>query len=442
MAKKSNQFVCQSCDTIFSKWNGRCSACSQWDSLVEITTEQNLPGMKVKLIKPQKISDLKSTNLEHLSTGLREADNVLGGGIVIGSLCLLAGDPGVGKSTLVLQIASQIAKNHSVLYISGEESAMQIKMRAERLTNTKADFDLAPTTDADQAIGLILSGNYKLIVIDSIQTMSSSTLNSAAGTISQITNNTNMILRAAKISNTAVIIIGHVTKEGNLAGPKALEHLVDVVLYLEGEKNNGFKILRGVKNRFGSTDEVGIFEMTDRGLIEVSNPSRDLLDERQKLPGSVVFAAVEGSRVLLTEAQALVSTSVFGYPKRTAVGVDLNRLNMLCAVASKRGGLNLSNQDVYVNIVGGLKIIEPAIDLAIILAIASSFKNISVEDKLVVFGEVGLSGEIRSVSMGDKRLNEAKKLGFDKAIIPPSFKAKNHNFYQPKDIASAIKLIS
>jgi len=331
--------------------------CGEWGSLIEASSEKvGSLITKVKLIKPQKISNFKLSDLESFSTGLLEIDNVLGSGLIAGSLSLLAGDPGVGKSTLVLQIAGEIANHFPVLYVSGEESALQIKMRTERLMGKKANFYLVSTTDIEQVIGLILSGNYKLVVVDSIQTMCLPSLNSAPGTVSQITTITNMILRAAKASNTAVMIIGHVTKEGNLAGPKLLEHLVDVVLYLEGEKQNGFKILRSVKNRFGSTDEVGIFEMTIHGLKEIGNPSRSLLDERQQLPGSVVFAAVEGKRVLLTEVQALVSSSVFGYPKRTAVGVDLNRLNMLAAVTSKRGGIDLGSQDIYVNIVGGIKI--------------------------------------------------------------------------------------
>ncbi len=335
-----------------------------------------------------------------------------------GSVLLLSGDPGIGKSTLVLQLAANLSKAKSVLYVSGEESSNQIKLRAERLGLAGSEFDLLTETSSDSVATTVEQGSYDLVIIDSIQTMSTDALTGAAGSVGQITASAQMLQAVAKRHHIAMVIIGHVTKEGAIAGPKILEHLVDVVLYLEGDKYGSFKALRGIKNRFGSTNEVGIFEMTEAGLTPVPNPSEALLAERQVGSGSVVFATLEGSRPLLVEVQALVSTTVFGYPKRTAVGIDLNRLNLLAAVLAKRAGLNLSNQDIYVNIVGGLRITEPAIDLAIILSIASAFKDRPIKDGTVVFGEVGLNGEIRSVAQAQKRLVEAKKLGFKTAIGP------------------------
>ena len=355
-------------------------------------------------------------------TANSELDSVLGGGIVPGSLVLLAGDPGIGKSTLVLQTASDVAKSHKVLYASGEESAGQVKLRGNRMKDLHMGFDFISTTDIDEVIALSQDGGYDLVIVDSIQTMTSQELSGSGGTTSQITNNTNSLVRVAKKSNTAFVIIGHVTKEGNVAGPRLMEHLVDVVLYLEGERFGLIKMLRGVKNRFGATNEVGMFEMTEAGLQPVVNPSEALLKERQDLPGSVIFVGLEGTRPILVEVQALVSPSVFGYPKRVSDGFDINRLGLLCAVMQKRGGINLSSQDVYVNIVGGIRLSEPAIDLAIILAIASAARGKVINSKTVVFGEVGLSGEVRSVNMPSLRLKEAKKLGFDRAIVPMSIK--------------------
>jgi DNA repair protein RadA/Sms len=405
---------------------------------VETEIESDQSSQAQEKLEVHKISNLDFAIKDRIDTGFDEADNVLGGGVVPASLILLAGNPGIGKSTLVLQVASFISKKHKVIYISGEESSQQIKLRASRLKINSDNLEVAISTDANQVVELISKSKYKLAVIDSIQTISSSKVHSVAGSVSQITNVTSLIMRSAKRAGCAVIIVGHVTKEGNLAGPKLLEHLVDVVLYLEGEKEGVYKVLRSEKNRYGSTEEIGIFEMANDGLVQAKNPSEELLSQRQKLPGSVIFPALEGSRIIFTEVQALVSPSVFGYPKRTAVGVDINRLSMLAAVAHKRAGINLSNQDIYVNIVGGLKVNEPAIDLAIILAIASSYKNKAVGD-LTIFGEVGLSGEIRTVNFADKRLSEAKKLGFKKAIIPHS--NNQSDYYQPKDIAEAIKLI-
>jgi DNA repair protein RadA/Sms len=368
--------------------------------------------------RPDKLSSIDTKKLPRIATTISDLDQVLGGGIVPGSIMLLSGDPGIGKSTLVLQLAAAISKTKPVLYVSGEESSNQIKLRAERLGLGASEFDLLTDTSADGVAATIEQSDYQLVIIDSIQTMTTEALTGAAGSVGQITASSQMLQQVAKRKHVAMVIIGHVTKEGSIAGPKVLEHLVDVVLYLEGDKYGSFKALRGIKNRFGSTNEVGIFEMTEKGLEGVANPSEAMLAERQSGAGSVVFATLEGTRPLLVEVQALVSTTVFGYPKRTANGIDLNRLNLLAAVLSKRAGFNLSNQDIYVNIVGGLRITEPAIDLAIILSIASAFKDRRVLDGTVVFGEVGLNGEIRSVAQAAKRLAEAKKLGFTRAIGP------------------------
>ncbi|MCX6806247.1 MAG: DNA repair protein RadA [Patescibacteria group bacterium] len=440
MSKSTTQFTCQSCGAVTTKWSGKCMQCDAWDSLVEnpvINTSSRKGGVYAPSKKPDKFHEIEYSENSRIGTGNSEVDSVLGGGIVPGSLVLLAGDPGIGKSTLVLQLAGDISKNKKVLYVSGEESAAQVKLRGGRIKDLNTDFEFMATTDVDEVLSHTHGGNYDLIIVDSIQTMSSQSLSGAAGTTSQVTNNTNSLVRAAKDTNTAFIIIGHVTKEGNVAGPRLMEHLVDTVLYLEGERYGLLKMLRSVKNRFGATNEVGMLEMTEMGLKAVSNPSEALLMERQELPGSVIFVGMEGTRPILVEVQALVSPSVFGYPKRVADGFDLNRLGLLCAVMQKRGGVNLSTQDVYVNIVGGIKLAEPAIDLAIILAIASASSGKIINPGAVVFGEVGLSGEIRSVNMSNLRLQEAKKLGFNKAIVPSSI--KGINYYGAKTIADAIK---
>ncbi len=361
---------------------------------------------------------IKAKSLTRLTSGMKEMDSVLGGGLVPGSLTLLAGQPGIGKSTLVLQLASYVSRQHSVLYVSGEESAEQINLRGQRLDISPGSLQLANSSSADDIARTILDGQYQLVVVDSIQTMTVNQVGSAAGTMSQITNSTQLLLQAAKLTATAVVIVGHVTKEGSIAGPKVLEHIVDVVLQLEGDRYGGFKLLRGVKNRFGSTNEAGIFEMTDHGLQAVENPSAVLLAERQVTDGSVVLATMEGTRPLLVEVQALVNRTNYGYPKRTASGVDINRVNLLIAVLERRTRLNLADQDIYINVVGGIKVQEPAADLAICMAIASASKGRQLKRNVAVFGEVGLSGEIRHVPFADKRLAEARKLGFDGALGP------------------------
>jgi DNA repair protein RadA/Sms len=356
-----------------------------------------------------------------MTTGDSDLDAVLGGGILPGGVMLMAGQPGIGKSTLLLQVASEVGKVQPVLYASGEESASQVKLRAERLgANTREQLHFVASTSADDIAATIRSGAYKLVIIDSIQTLSLDEITSAPGTVSQITNSSNVIIRAAKEAGAAVVLVGHVTKEGSIAGPKVLEHLVDVVLQFEGDRYGGFKVVRAVKNRFGSTNEAAIFEMYEQGLRVVENPSAALLAERQNADGSVVMATLEGTRPLLVEIQALVNPTSFGYPKRTASGFDLNRLNLLIAVLERRTKLNLSDKDIYINVVGGLKLNDPAADLAICMAIASAAAGKRLGDELVVFGEIGLGGEIRSVHSAERRIAEAKKLGFTQAIAPKS----------------------
>ena len=358
-----------------------------------------------------------------VSSGFDELDRVLGGGLVNGSLVLLGGEPGIGKSTLILQICDKVKGEGKVLYVSGEESAEQIKIRADRLGINSPDLMFLGETDMDVIQTAILDMNPKLVIIDSIQTMYSDEITSAPGTVSQVREITARIMKLCKTNGITTIIIGHVTKEGNIAGPRVLEHMVDTVLYLEGERYFSYRILRGVKNRFGSTNEVGMFEMQNEGMVEISNPSAVLISEREDNPaGSVIVASMEGTRPLLIELQALTTPSIFGMPRRNANGIDYNRLTLLMAVLEKKASFNLSNQDAYINVVSGMKITEPAVDLGIIAAVASSFKNLSIPNDIVVMGEVGLTGEIRTVNLIEKRLKEAEKLGFKKCIIPESNK--------------------
>lgn len=401
-------------------WSGRCQQCGEWNTLqeqVELSTAQLKTGGQILTTNTvQKV--IFKDSVPRLKTGLDEVDVVLCGGLVPGSVTLIAGQPGIGKSTLLLQIAQLVARNKTTLYISGEESAHQVGLRASRLGVSSGDLRLSTSNSADDIATTISGGDYKLVVVDSIQTLSLGAISSAAGSVSQITNSTQLLTAAAKQSNTALVIVGHVTKEGSIAGPKLLEHMVDVVLQLEGDRYGGFKLLRSIKNRFGSTNETGIFEMSDQGLKPVENPSAALLAERQVTDGSVVLATMEGSRPLLVEVQALVNRTAYGYPKRAASGFDLNRLNLLVAMLERRTKLNLADQDIYVNIVGGIRISEPAADLAIVMAIASVARGMQLKANAVVFGEVGLSGEIRHIPQLEKRLSEAKKLGFKQAIGP------------------------
>ena len=446
MAKARSNFVCQNCGASYPKWTGKCENCGEWNTLVEQIVETKGASAvarshsRGKILKPQSMRSIAAEDsVRRLPTGIADLDTVLGGGILPAGVMLLAGQPGIGKSTLLMQVAAYVAEQSSVLYVSGEESASQVKLRATRLGATSGDdLQFVASTSADDIAATIRSGQYKLVIIDSIQTLSLEEIASAPGTVSQITNSSNVIIRAAKASGAAVILVGHVTKEGSIAGPKVLEHLVDVVLQFEGDRYGGFKVVRAAKNRYGSTSEAAIFEMNDKGLRAVENPSAALLAERQNADGSVVLATLEGNRPILVEIQALVNSTNFGYPKRTASGFDLNRLNLLIAVLEKRTKLNLSDKDIYVNVVGGLKLADRAADLAVAMAIASAAAGRKLDDGLVVFGEVGLGGEIRSAQGADKRLNEAKKLGFTQAIAPATSGKKNSFVKGVKDLRQAL----
>ena len=395
--------------------------CGAWNTLEEEAI--NIIGNSMvtgHTLSPESVNTAASKDNLRLISGVNDIDTVLGGGIVAGSVILLAGQPGIGKSTLLLQLAYAISAKEPVLYVSGEESAHQIGMRAKRLGIQRDSLQLATSTVADDIAATIQSKQYRLVIVDSIQTVTVNAVTSAAGTISQITNSAHVIIQAAKQTNTAVILVGHVTKEGTIAGPKILEHVVDVVLQLEGDRYGGFKVLRASKNRFGSTNEAGIFEMVDQGLQPVANPSASLLAERQLSDGSIVLATMEGTRPLLVEVQALVNRTNYGYPKRASSGIDLNRINLLTAMLERRTKLDLEDKDIYINIVGGVHVTEPAADLAICMAIGSAAKGLQLKTNAVVFGEVGLSGELRHVPFIEKRVGEAKKLGFEAAIGPAS----------------------
>lgn len=424
MAVKSKhvQFVCANCGAITSSWAGKCPQCGEWNTLQEEALIAPAAGgaraTAGNILTSSSVAELALLDQKRLVSAIKDVDTVLGGGIVVGSVVLLAGQPGIGKSTLLLQLAHAVGASHPVLYVSGEESGHQVGLRAQRLGVTAHQLELATTTSADNIAATIATGKYELVVVDSIQTTTVAAVSSAAGSVSQITNSTHLILQAAKQSNTAVVLVGHVTKEGAIAGPKVLEHVVDVVLQLEGDRYGGFKVLRSTKNRFGPTSEAGIFEMDEQGLKPVHNPSAALLAERQVSDGSIVLATMEGTRPLLVEVQALVNKTSYGYPKRAASGIDLNRVNLLVAMLERRTKFNLAEQDIYVNIVGGIKITEPAADLAVCMAIGSAAKGLQLRANAVVFGEVGLSGEVRHVPFVEKRIHEAKKLGFEAAIGP------------------------
>ncbi len=424
MSKNKTVFVCSGCGYESPKWMGKCPACNEWNSFYEekVVSSSNLKsGKKKEISKPIELNKIEGKSESKISTGFNELDRVLGGGLVNGSLILLGGEPGIGKSTLILQICNKIKTDGKVLYISGEESGEQIKLRADRLGVKNDNLLFLSETNIENIEENILLINPKLVIIDSIQTMFSEEITSAPGSVSQVREITAKIMRTCKENGITTILIGHVTKDGNIAGPRVLEHMVDTVLYLEGERYFSYRMLRGVKNRFGSTNEIGMFEMQSEGLVEITDPSKVLISEREENPsGSVIIATMEGTRPLLVEFQALTTPTVFGMPRRTANGIDYNRLAVLIAVLEKKLGLNLGNQDVYLNVVSGLKINEPAIDLGIIAATVSSFKNLPIDTGIVVLGEVGLTGEIRSVNLIEKRLKEAEKLGFKRCIIPES----------------------
>ena len=424
MAKgKATVFFCQDCGYESSKWMGQCPGCGGWNTFVEEVIDKSAPAkVRKEAAKAEvvKIADIKTGREERLTTGLKELDRVLGGGIVKGSLVLVGGDPGIGKSTLLLQVCRNLSlQKTDVLYISGEESLQQIKIRAERIGEFGDTLSLLCETNLDTIKEVISRTKPEIVVIDSIQTMYNENVSAAPGSVSQVRESTGILLQLAKGLGISIFIVGHVTKEGTVAGPRVLEHMVDTVLYFEGDRHASYRILRGVKNRFGSTNEIGVFEMRETGLAEVKNPSEYMLNGRpENASGSVVACTMEGTRPLLIELQALVCHSNFGIPRRQTTGTDFNRVNLLMAVLEKRSGVQLSSCDAYVNITGGIKIQEPAIDLGIVLAILSSFRNKALNPKLVAFGEVGLSGEVRAVSMAKQRVAEAEKLGFEECVVP------------------------
>lgn len=462
MAKaKSTLFFCKECGYESSKWLGQCPGCRQWNTMVEapkapsaaghtgIGSRSMASGFAVHTdIKPRTLKEIEADQSVRQQTGFKELDRVLGGGIVAGSLVLVGGDPGIGKSTLLLQMCRNLtASGVSVLYISGEESLHQIKLRADRMGEFSDQLTLLCETDLDVIEAVIREAKPQTVIVDSIQTMFRESVDAAPGSVSQVRESTMALLQLAKGLSIPIFIVGHVTKEGTVAGPRMLEHMVDTVLYFEGDRHASYRILRGVKNRFGSTNEIGVFEMKADGLHEVPNPSQYLLSGRpQNASGSVVTCAIEGTRPLLLEIQALICCTNFGQPRRTAAGTDYNRVNLLMAVLEKRLGMRLGECDAYVNIAGGMRVNEPALDLGIVLAIVSSYRDLPVPDGTLVFGEVGLSGEIRAVSMAEQRIAEAKRLGFSACILPRvSLKGLRHTdeirLIGVDSVAEAIKLL-
>lgn len=427
MAKgRTTAFFCTECGFESAKWTGQCPACRAWNTMAEEPVGKKessrhtaVGGGKTKA-RPIRLAEVSIEEQDRISTGYRELDQVLGSGIVAGSLVLVGGDPGIGKSTLLLQVCRNLAASgHKVLYISGEESLKQIKLRANRIGTVTGELLFLCETSLDDIEEAIRETKPQVVVIDSIQTMYREDVSSAPGSVSQVRESTNILLQIAKGMGISVFIVGHVTKEGVVAGPRVLEHMVDTVLYFEGDRNASYRILRGVKNRFGSTNEIGVFEMREQGLEEVDNPSEYLLSGRpEEASGAAVACSIEGTRPILLEVQALVAQTNFGMARRTAAGTDYNRVNLLMAVLEKRLGIQLSACDAYVNITGGMKILEPAIDLGIVIAVLSSFRNCVMSTRLTAFGEVGLSGEVRGVSMAKQRVAEAERLGFETCILP------------------------
>ena len=442
MAQKSKTvYVCSNCAYETPKWLGKCPECGEWATLEEEvrvvdsgTKSKNYAPVSAKSVKSMALSDIQPDNELRYKTGMSELDRVLGGGIVKGSLVLLSGDPGIGKSTILLQICQALGRKLKILYVSGEESYSQIKLRADRLKVKTENLFVLCETDVQAVCEHIRSSEPDLVIIDSIQTMNFTELNSSPGCVTQVRECSNLFMRTAKSLSIPVIMVGHVNKDGNIAGPNVLEHIVDAVLYFEGERNLSFRILRAVKNRFGSTNEIGVFEMFDSGLKEVENPSEMLISGRPKnTPGSCVACVMEGTRPLLAEIQGLVTSTGFGNPRRISNGFDFNRLAMLIAVLEKRGGYFFSGMDAYINIVGGMKLDEPALDLTIVMALVSSLKDYALRDDVLAFGEIGLAGEIRGVSHCEQRIKEAARLGFSKCIIPKS-NMKNLSASIKKDI--------
>ena len=441
-------YICSECGYESAKWIGKCPDCGGWNTFAEevLVTSKTSKKVTQSYSSPVKLSTVSTTKDSRILSGIGELDRVLGGGIVQGSLVLVGGEPGIGKSTILLQLIKSLEKDTSFFYVSGEESEKQLKMRADRL-GINEDFYVLTETDINSVIKNAENLKPDILIIDSVQTMYNPDIASAPGTVSQVRDVTLSLMKLAKENSIAVFVVGHVTKDGNLAGPKVLEHMVDCVLHFEGERHQSHRILRAVKNRFGSTNEIGVFEMTGEGLMEVKNPSSMMLDGRpEKTSGSTVICTLEGTRPLLAEVQSLVSQTFFPAPRRMTTGADFNRVNMLIAVLEKRVGLNLSNQDIYVNIVGGIKIYEPAADLGIICAIASAFKNAEISPDIAFLGEVGLTGELRAVVQLEKRLAELSKLGFKKCIVPYANKKSlnvpdNLDVLFAKNVDSALKIL-
>ena len=425
MPKVKSVYICSECGYESAKWYGKCPLCNEWNTLVEEVEVSTPSASKSSAISSNvtasTLDKISTDNEPRIRTGVGELDRVLGGGIVRGSLILLGGDPGIGKSTMMLQICQYLGQNLSVLYVSGEESQRQIKLRADRLGVDTENLSVMSATDAQAICEYIKANNPDVAIIDSIQTMSISEFNSSPGSVPQVRESTNLFLRTAKTCDIPIFIIGHVNKDGAIAGPKVMEHIVDAVLYFEGDRNLSYRILRAVKNRFGSTNEIGVFEMRDIGLVEVANPSQMLLSGRPKnVPGTCVVATIEGSRPILAEVQGLATESGFGNPRRMSTGFDYNRFNLILAVLEKRSGYFFANLDAYINIVGGFRLDEPAADLAVAISMISSLKDAPVPEDVAVFGEIGLSGEIRAVSQAQQRVQEAARLGFTKCVVPAS----------------------
>jgi DNA repair protein RadA/Sms len=439
MTKAKTKYICNSCGAATLTWSGKCNSCGEWNSMIEqvevSTSRVRNSGHQLDL---KTIREELSHKEQRFSSGIEEVDSVLGGGFVCGGVVLLAGEPGIGKSTILMQIAGQVAKTKKLLYVSGEESAHQVASRARRL-GVNTEFLLVSSNSANDVASTMAEKKFDLVIVDSIQTMTVSEIASSPGSVAQVNNSTQLLTVAAKQSNSALVIVGHVTKEGSIAGPKVLEHTVDAVLQLEGDRFGGFKLLRSIKNRYGSTNEIGIFEMTEVGLRSVANPSAALLAERQKVDGSVIFAGLQGTRPILVEIQALVNKTNYGYPKRAASGLDVNRMNLLIAMLERRTKINLAEKDIYINVVGGLKLTDPSADLAVCMAIASADKTMVMNQDAVVFGEVGLSGEVRHVPFIAARVEEAAKLGFMTSIGPKyNEKIKKGSLESVVDVKSAL----
>ena len=424
MAKVKSVYICSECGYESPKWYGKCPSCGEWNTMNEEIREAVKAAPKntvsaASYMPPVQVKEISTTDEIRYRTGLNELDRVMGGGIVKGSLVLLGGDPGIGKSTILLQICEHLGRELKILYVSGEESKRQLKLRADRLDVNSENLYILTQTDVELICESIRQDKPHIVMIDSIQTMSLSELSSAPGSVTQVRESTNYFMRTAKSLDIPMIIVGHVNKEGSIAGPKVLEHVVDAVLHFEGDKQMSYRILRAVKNRYGSTNEIGVFEMTDKGLNEVENPSLMLISGRPKnVSGTCIACAMEGTRPILAEIQALATATGFGNPRRMCTGFDYNRMNLIIAVLEKRAGYYFTNTDAYVNVVGGLRLDEPAVDLAVAMALVSSLKDIPIADDAIAFGEVGLAGEIRSVSHAQQRVNEAVRLGFKRVIIP------------------------